>query len=233
VRENEARKARARRARTPARGGRAAVGERQSVDDLVLAHRGNVAYALVVDKPAASRRADVPTYVTGSQLSGAAARPDQRRRRAGKPPSRGHRPGREEPRPTLSLTAPRSIRAPARSCGACRSCPSDGAYAATIVVSADNKHRYVAALGPSPGKTRIVEHLPGQRVGARPRRVRPAADHDGLRARHGRLWFLSERDGWMHLYVADLAAATPRRGSSPAARGRSPTRSSRRTAGSS
>ncbi len=89
---------------------------------------------------------------------------------------------------------------------------SDGAYAATIVVSADNKHRYVAAFGPAPGKTRIVEHLQDTAWVRALDESGPPPTTMGFVPGTARLWFLSERDGWMHLYVADLAApdAAPR-----------------------
>ncbi|MFI5078616.1 MAG: prolyl oligopeptidase family serine peptidase, partial [Vicinamibacteria bacterium] len=88
----------------------------------------------------------------------------------------------------------------------------DGRYAATIVVSADNKHRYVAALGPTPGATRIVEHLQDTAWVRALDESGPPPTTMGFVPGTARLWFLSERDGWMHLYVADLAAedATPR-----------------------
>ena len=88
----------------------------------------------------------------------------------------------------------------------------DGSHAATIVVSADNKHRYVAALGPTPGTTRIVEHLHDTAWVRALDESGPPPTTMGFVPGTARLWFLSERDGWMHLYVADLAApdAAPR-----------------------
>jgi dipeptidyl aminopeptidase/acylaminoacyl peptidase len=211
VRENEARKARA-DARKDARAVvRVAVGERQSVDDLVLAHAGRVAYALVVDKPAAARRADVPSYVTGSSY------PELL-------PGRTHVGDAQEARRLVSVDLAAKRESTVSLTGAeidPRAGPllwnlpvvsDDGSHAATIVVSADNKHRYVAALGPTPGRTRVVEHLHDTAWVRALDESGPPPTTMGFVPGTARLWFLSERDGWMHLYVADLAAedAAPR-----------------------
>ena len=107
---------------------------------------------------------------------------------------------------TVSLSGPEPIRAPGRSSGACRWCRPTAATPPTIVVSSDNKHRYVAALGPTPGTTRIVEHLQDTAWVRALDESGPPPTTMGFVPGTARLWFLSERDGWMHLYLADLAA---------------------------
>jgi dipeptidyl aminopeptidase/acylaminoacyl peptidase len=211
VRENEARKARA-DARKEARAlVRVAVGERQSVDDLVLAHDSTVAYALVVEKPAAAKRADVPAYVTASSY------PELL-------PGRGHVGDAQETRRLVAVDLAARRESPVSLGGVAldpRAGPllwslpvvsSDGRHAATIAVTADNKHRYVAALGPTPGTARVVEHLQDSAWVRALDESGPPPTAMGFVPGSARLWFLSERDGWMHLYVADLAAAdaTPR-----------------------
>ena len=205
VRENEARKARADARKDAQAVVRVAVGERQSVDDLVLAHQGKVAYALVVDKPAAARRADVPSYVTGSSY------PELL-------PGRTHVGDAQDVRRLVAVDLAAKSDTTVSLSGAeidPRAGPllwslpvvsGDGRYAATIVVSADNKHRYVAALGPTPGQTRIVEHLHDTAWVRALDESGPPPTTMGFVPGTARLWFLSERDGWMHLYVADLAA---------------------------
>ena len=233
VRENEARKARADARKDAQAVVRVAVGERQSVDDLVLAHQGKVAYALVVDKPAAARRADVPSYVTGSSY------PELL-------PGRTHVGDAQEARRLVAVDLAAKSDTTVSLSGAeidPRAGPllwslpvvsDDGSHAATIVVSADNKHRYVAALGPTPGTDADRRAPARHRVGARPRRVRPAADDDGLRARHGAaLVPVRARRLDAPLRRRSRRARMRRRGSSRAAPGRSPTRSSRPTASSS
>ena len=80
----------------------------------------------------------------------------------------------------------------------------DGKYVIASARSADNKDRWHVVLDPESGKTRVIDLL-----------------HDDAWVREGgggggfggaaveflpdnkRIWFLSERDGWMHLYTLD------------------------------
>jgi dipeptidyl aminopeptidase/acylaminoacyl peptidase len=84
----------------------------------------------------------------------------------------------------------------------------DGKFVVAAARSADNKDRWYVTLDPDSGKTRVVDLL-----------------HDDAWVREGggggpfagptidflpdnkRIWFLSERDGWMHLYTLDVSAA--------------------------
>ena len=66
VREAEAKKSRADAKKDAQAVPRLTVGDNQTVEDLVLAHDDKVAYAIVVQQPAAARRADVPAYITSS-----------------------------------------------------------------------------------------------------------------------------------------------------------------------
>jgi dipeptidyl aminopeptidase/acylaminoacyl peptidase len=82
-----------------------------------------------------------------------------------------------------------------------------GTYVIATARSADNKDRWHVALDPESGKTRVVDFL-----------------HDDAWVREGgggfggaaveflpdnkRIWFLSERDGWMHLYTLDVSVET-------------------------
>jgi dipeptidyl aminopeptidase/acylaminoacyl peptidase len=205
VRESEARKTRAEARKDAQAIARVAVAERQSVEDLVLAHQGTVAYALIVEKPAAAHRADVPAYLTAS------AYPELL-------PGRPLVGDAQEVRRLVAVDlaakreSPVSLGGPAvdpRAGPLLWSLPvvsSDGRHAATIAVSADNKHRYVAALGPTPGAARIVEHLQDAAWVRALDESGPPPTAIGFVPNTARLWFLSERDGWMHLYVADLDA---------------------------
>jgi dipeptidyl aminopeptidase/acylaminoacyl peptidase len=79
----------------------------------------------------------------------------------------------------------------------------DGKLVVTAARSADNKDRWLVTLDPESGKTKIIDHL-----------------HDDAWVRDGAfggsgleflpdnktLPFLSERDGWMHLYTLDVSA---------------------------
>jgi dipeptidyl aminopeptidase/acylaminoacyl peptidase len=87
----------------------------------------------------------------------------------------------------------------------------DGKYAVVSVRATDNKDRWIVAVDPETGRVRVLEHT-----------------HDPAWIREGggfgfsapstpflddgrRVYFLSERDGWMHLFTLDVSAATPRR----------------------
>lgn len=89
---------------------------------------------------------------------------------------------------------------------------NDGARVVVSVRAADNKDRWLAALDPATGTTRLLDHLHDEAW------VREVGGFGGALSGLGWLpddrtvWFLSERDGWMHLYVVDAAepGATPR-----------------------
>jgi dipeptidyl aminopeptidase/acylaminoacyl peptidase len=211
VRDREARKTRTEARQEAQAIARIAVGERQTVEDLVLAHGGKVAYALVVDKPAGARRADVPAYVTSTAYIELLT---------GRPHVGDAQEGRKLVAVDLAAKSATTVTLSAaaidpRSGPLLWSLPvvsRDGAHAATIVVSADNKHRYVVALGPTPGTARIVEHLQDTAWVRALDESGPPPTTMGFVPGTARLWFLSERDGWMHLYDADVASSgsTPR-----------------------
>ncbi len=77
----------------------------------------------------------------------------------------------------------------------------DGQLAIAGVRSADNKDRWLVTIDPETGKTKVVDLLHDDawvREGGGP----AAAPVQFLPGTH-RAWFLSERDGWMHLYTLD------------------------------
>jgi dipeptidyl aminopeptidase/acylaminoacyl peptidase len=84
----------------------------------------------------------------------------------------------------------------------------DGRHVVAAARSADNKERWFVTLDPETGKTTVIDHL-------RDAWIREAAFGGGaldFLPDNRRIAFLSERDGWMHLYTLDVAAggATPR-----------------------
>ena len=83
----------------------------------------------------------------------------------------------------------------------------DGAYAVATVRSADNEDRWLVLVDPETGKTRVLDALRDaawvrESGGFGPLR----RGNSGFLPDNTHFWFLSERDGWMHLYVADVAA---------------------------
>ena len=80
----------------------------------------------------------------------------------------------------------------------------DGRYVVAAARSGDNKERWLVTVDPETGKTAVVDHLKDEAW------VREAAFGGGsleFLPDNRRIAFLSERDGWMHLYTLDVAAA--------------------------
>jgi dipeptidyl aminopeptidase/acylaminoacyl peptidase len=81
----------------------------------------------------------------------------------------------------------------------------DGKYVIASARSADNKDRWHVALDPESGKARVVDLLHDDAW------VREAGGGGfggaavGFLPDNKRIWFLSERDGWMHLYTLDVS----------------------------
>jgi dipeptidyl aminopeptidase/acylaminoacyl peptidase len=80
----------------------------------------------------------------------------------------------------------------------------DGKYVIASARSAENKDRWHVALDPESGKTRVIDHLHDEAW------VREGGGGGGFGGApveflpdNKRIWFLSERDGWMHLYTLD------------------------------
>ena len=86
----------------------------------------------------------------------------------------------------------------------------DGAVAVANVRAADNKDRWLVAIDPDTGKSRVVDALHDdawiREVGG----FGPGGPSSfGWLADNVHIWFLSERDGWMHLYTVDATADRP------------------------
>ncbi len=80
----------------------------------------------------------------------------------------------------------------------------DGKYVVAGARSSDNKDRWFVALDPDTGKTRIVDTLHDD---AWIREAGPGFGAAGVEflSDNKRIWFQSERDGWMHLYTLDVS----------------------------
>src|SRR5262245_5067406 len=198
--------------------------ERQSVADLMLVPDDTHVFVVVSERPVGSKNTVVPNYVTESGYTedipgrnnvgdtqerrllavlnlktgktvwadGSFAPPVPEEEKPGDPGATGPdaRPGRK---------AEREIRwsMPAVS--------DDGNFVVAAARSADNKDRWYVTLDPETGKTKIVDLLHDDAW------VREAGFGGGssvqfLPGTHV-VWFLSERDGWMHLYTLDVSAA--------------------------
>ena len=85
----------------------------------------------------------------------------------------------------------------------------DGARAVAHVRADDNKDRWLVVVDPESGKSRVLDTLHDD---AWVREVGGFGPNDpsfGWQADQTHVWFLSERDRWMHLYSVDATADRP------------------------
>jgi dipeptidyl aminopeptidase/acylaminoacyl peptidase len=200
--------------------------ERQSANDLQLSTDGVHVFIVVVERPDGAKRPNVPNYVTESSYTeDIPARTfvgDQQDNRTlavmniqtGKSvtaelpgfntkDTKDTKAAGDSPSNTNTKDAKRNLDwgMPLIS--------DDGAIAIAHVSAEDNKDRWLVAVDPESGKARIVDALHDdawvREVGG-PGPVDPSF---GWLPDQKRVWFLAERDGWMHLYVVDAAASSP------------------------
>jgi dipeptidyl aminopeptidase/acylaminoacyl peptidase len=196
--------------------------DRQTVSDLMLSPDDTHVYVLVSERPAGSKSTIVPNYVTETGYTedipartnvgdtqdrrllavlnlksgktvwadGSFAPPVQESEKPAAAGSTGPdaRPGRK---------AEREIRwnMPVVS--------DDGKEVVASARSADNKDRWFVTLDPESGKTRVIDTLHDDAW------VREAGLGGGtlqFLPDNKRVAFLSERDGWMHLYTLDVGS---------------------------
>jgi dipeptidyl aminopeptidase/acylaminoacyl peptidase len=200
--------------------------ERQSASDLMLSPDDVHVFVLVTERAASAKSTIVPNYVTTTgyteDIQARTNVGDAQDRRllavlnlkTGKtvwadgsfaPPvpeeEKPEAPGATGPEGRPGRKAEREIRwsMPAVS--------EDGRFAVASARSADNKDRWLVTVDAESGKTRVIDLL-----------------HDEAWVREGgfggssveflrdgrRIWFTSERDGWMHLYTLDVSAGDAR-----------------------
>jgi hypothetical protein len=79
----------------------------------------------------------------------------------------------------------------------------DGKLVVASARSADNKDRWFVTLDPATGKTKVIDTLHDD---AWIREIGFGGSSVEFLPDNKRVWFLSERDGWMHLYTLDVSA---------------------------
>jgi dipeptidyl aminopeptidase/acylaminoacyl peptidase len=181
--------------------------ERQVAQDLQLSPDGRHVFMLIVERPETAKRPNVPNYVTESSYTEDT-------------PAREFVGDAQEKR-TLVVMDLASSRTEVADSGFAAgrevrwSMPQiadDGSLAIADVRARDNKDRWLVALDLDSGRTRVVDRLHDDAW------VREVGGFGASDASFGwlpgptgqkRLWFLSERDGWMHLYIVDPTAAEP------------------------
>jgi len=197
--------------------------DRQSAVDLMLSPDDTHVFIVVAERPAGARSVIVPSYVneTGytEDINGRTAVGDTQARRllailnlkTGKSvwADGSFAPPVDEPKPADTGSKP-----PAKAERDVRwSMPDvsdDGTIAVAGARSADNKDRWYVEIDPESGKTRVVDTLHDnawiREVGGGGFGASGVEFFPGTH----RIWFLSERDGWMHLYSEDLDANEPK-----------------------
>jgi dipeptidyl aminopeptidase/acylaminoacyl peptidase len=180
--------------------------ERQTATDLQLTPDGKHVFILLTERSEAAKRPNVPNYVTESSYTEDI-------------PVRTFVGDRQDKRALAVMNLETGTTQVAEAAFAGKrdvrwSMPqisTDGAIAVAHVRANDNKDRWLVDVNPDTGKTRPVDVLHDD---AWVREVGGFGPNDPsfgwLDAK--RLWFLSERDGWMHLYVIDTSGehAKPR-----------------------
>jgi dipeptidyl aminopeptidase/acylaminoacyl peptidase len=197
-------------------------GQQQSAADLMLSPDETHVYIVVNERPSGAKSTIVPNYVTESGYTeDIPARTNvgdtQARRllailnlKTGKsvwadasfaPPV----PDTEKPK-AEGTTGPQGKPGRAAEREVRWSMPvtsEDGKLVVAGARSADNKDRWFVTLDPESGKTRVIDRLTDEAW------VREIGGFGGTNVEflpdNKRVWFLSERDGWMHLYTLDVS----------------------------
>jgi dipeptidyl aminopeptidase/acylaminoacyl peptidase len=188
--------------------------DRQSAVDLMLSPDDTHVFIVVAERPVGAKNTIVPSYVTETgyteDIPGRSNVGDTQDRRllavlnlqTGKsvwadgsfapPIAEAEKPA------GSSSKAEREIRwsMPVAS--------ADGKYAVASASSADNKDRWFVTIEPETGKTHVIDALHDDAWVREAGTGFGAANVEFLQD-NKRVWFLSERDGWMHLYTLDLS----------------------------
>jgi dipeptidyl aminopeptidase/acylaminoacyl peptidase len=193
--------------------------DRQSATDLMLSPDDAHVFILVAERPSGAKNTIVPNYVTETgyteDIQGRPNVGDTQERRllailnvkTGKsvwadasfapPVSEEEKPAAAGTSNTTPSKAEREVRwtMPVLS--------SDGKYAVAAARSADNKDRWYLTVDADTGKTRVVDALHDE---AWVREAGFGASSIDFLQDNRRISFLSERDGWMHLYTLDVTS---------------------------
>jgi dipeptidyl aminopeptidase/acylaminoacyl peptidase len=194
--------------------------DRQAAADLMLSPDDVHVFVLIAERPAGARTVVVPSWVneTGyvEDIPGRTAVGDTQNRlllavinlKTGKSvwaDASFAAPPQEATAATGARKAERKVR------WSLPHVSEDGKFAVAAARAADNKDRWYVLVDPETGKTRVVDALHDDAW------IRAAGGGFGVSGVEflpddKRIWFLSERDGWMHLYTLDVSdpAARPK-----------------------
>lgn len=189
--------------------------DRQTATDLQLSPDGTHVFLLVLERADAAKRPNVPNYVTESSYTEDI-------------PARTFVGDAQDNRSlaVMNLKTGKTVTAESPVTGAKDTkegtkdtkavvrwgmalLSDDGSLALAHVRAPNNKDRWLVAVDPETGKVRVLDALHDDAW------VREVGGGFGADASYGLLpdqkhvWFLSERDGWMHLYSLDATASQP------------------------
>jgi len=192
-----------------------AITARQRAGDIQLSPDGRYAWVQITERPAQEgRRADVPNYITDSSY----AEMIPTRTNVGDAQNTNKLAIIDLQEKTsvwadASFVTPGEDEKPRSASWSSAAISPDGRHAIAAVRTDDNEDRWLVAVDPATGKARVVDHLHDEAW------VRNSGivDRDGsfggffgpgiVFLNDGRrIAFLSERDGWMHLYTVDVAS---------------------------
>jgi dipeptidyl aminopeptidase/acylaminoacyl peptidase len=195
--------------------------DRQNAADLMLSPDDTHVFVLVSERPAGARNVIVPNYVTetgyAEDIPGRTAVGDAQNRtllavmnlKTGKTvwADASFAPPIDEPAPATPASAPPNAAARRAEREIRWSMPNlsdDGKLVVASARSADNKDRWYVVVDADTGKTRVVDTLHDD---AWIREAGAGFGSSGVEflPDNKRVWFLSERDGWMHLYTLDIS----------------------------
>ena len=195
--------------------------ERQSATDLMLSPDDIHVFVLVAERPTGAKNTIVPNYVTQTgyteDIPGRTNVGDTQDRRL---------LGVLNLRTGKSVWADGSFAPPVVEADKPSGTPSkaereirwstpvaseDGTFVVASASSADNKDRWLVTVDPETGKTKVIDALHDD-AWVREAGTGFGAPNVQFLPDNKRIWFLSERDGWMHLYTLDLStdAAKPK-----------------------
>ncbi|HXW07193.1 MAG TPA: prolyl oligopeptidase family serine peptidase [Vicinamibacterales bacterium] len=206
------------------------LGDRQTAMDLMLSPAGTHVFILVAERPSGAKATIIPNYVTASaytediQARTRVGDTQERRLLASLNLETGKAvwadasfapPVSEEERPAEAQATRADDRPGGKAVREVRwAMPivaEDGRFVVAAARSADNKDRWYVVLDPDTGRTRVIDWLHDDAW------VREAGGGSGsstieFMPDQRSVWFLSERDGWMHLYTLDVTQeeSTPR-----------------------
>ena len=179
--------------------------DRQSAPDLQLSPDGKHVFIVVVERSDVSKRPNVPNYITESSYTEDI-------------PARTFVGDAQDKRflevmnietgKTVTVTLDTKDGTKAVRWGMPQ-LSDTGAIAVTHVRSEDNKNRWLVAVDPETGKTRILDTLHDDAWVRELGGFGPNDPSFGWLPDQQHVWFLSERDGWMHLYSLDASADQP------------------------